>query len=217
VIATGCAGSKQAREVTTFSGFLNDYDRLEPGDKYEAKLRWIDSGADWRSYDKVMVDPIQAWGEAGKSEVDSATLQKLLDRFYVVLRDTLGEDYQIVSAPAPGAFRVQAAITRIGASVPALDGISTVLPIGFAASAVTEGVTGKPAFTGELALEMRVVDAMTSRALGEAVDTRVGGKKLGKAWDKWADAYSVMDTWAAMLKYRFCMQRGDLDCVPPKD
>jgi hypothetical protein len=48
------------------------------------------------------------------------------------------------------------------------------------------------------------------------VDRRVGGKKLGKEYDKWADVRAILKAWCNLARYRLCTLRGEDDCPKPE-
>ena len=60
---TGCAPTTQARSVTT-SGFLGDYSNLREGKAGEALLVYVKQDAAWRTYDKMLIEPVTVWGDA---------------------------------------------------------------------------------------------------------------------------------------------------------
>lgn len=57
VVAAGCAATRQSHSVEP-SGFLGDYSQLREGRGEQALLIYINSQANFSSYDRVIVDPI---------------------------------------------------------------------------------------------------------------------------------------------------------------
>jgi len=216
---TGCAVTQQARDVSQ-SGFLGeDYSLLQPGQDEEALLIYRNPSADWASYDRIRLDPVTIWigTDSSFEDFSQPDRQQLADHFYSAILVELSADYTIVETPGPGVLLVQVALTDAQASNPALDTISTVVPIGLAVSQTVGLVTGKPSFVGEASAEARLVDGATGELLAAAVDRRVGGKALrGEVTDSWGDVDEAFAYWARQLRYRLCTERGDADCVPPE-
>ena len=83
--------------------------------------------ADFTRYDKVLVEPVTAWGSA-QTEVDMDRLQVLIDYLDASIRHSLAQDYALVERSGPGVMRLRVAITEAeGSNVP-LDVVSNVLP-----------------------------------------------------------------------------------------
>ncbi|MHC4430040.1 MAG: DUF3313 domain-containing protein, partial [Planctomycetota bacterium] len=211
----GCTKTMQARS-SEYSGFLEDYSRLERGKKHEAMYRWVSPDADWQAYDKILLDPILLYRDAeGQRDLDPEHAQDVIDYFYEAVYEALAEDYDMVKGPVPRALRLQLVITRVNATVPVIDGVSTVIPVGLGVSGVQWVVTGQPTFTGDVAIEFRVSDATTAETLVEGVDRRVGGKNLGKGMSQWSDVKNAMDHWAKLVRYRLCVKSERPDCRKP--
>jgi len=211
----GCAKTMQAR-TSEYSGFLDDYSRLERGKKHEAMYRWVDPDVDWRAYDKILIDPIVRYVDAEQTpDMERDDAQEVIDYFYERLYEDFSEDYEMVRAPAPGTIRFQIALTRVNATSPVVDGVSTVIPVGLGIAGVQWALTGQPTFTADVAVEFRASDAMTTATLAEGVDRRVGGKNLGKGMSKWSDVKNGMDYWAKAMRYRLCVLSDREDCRKP--
>jgi hypothetical protein len=211
ILCVSCGATRGGREVEG-RGFLGDYSRLSENPEDGVDLRYIATGVDWESYDKVLLDPVQFWRsadvEAGLSPDDA---QALADYFYGVLRKSLSKDYAMVNAPESGTLRVSIAFIRLGERNVTLDTISTYWPIGRVLSEAAGGVTGKPSFVGEAAYEGKITDATSGELLGAAVDARVGGKAI-KDFGDWTDVRAASDVWANNLAFRLCKLRGDEGC-----
>ena len=210
----GCASSKQARSAET-KGYLVDYSMLQKGKEDQALLRYRNPSADIRGYSKLMLDPVLIARPDDATHEQLADLQKLATNYYVYLSRELGKDYTLVSSPAPGTLRVQAAIAGAQKSNAVTNTMSSVVPIGMAVSLAKDFATGKPVGVGEATTEMKITDAMTGELLGAAVDRRVGGKNPEGITDEWSNADSAMEFWAKRLRYALCIERGGIDCVAP--
>lgn len=222
-ILIGASGCAETRHVMTVdkSGFLGKelYAKMTPGDesKLEPALRWRDDTTDWRSYTKLILDPIVVYRQpqhlGGGNTNDNA--QMLVNYFYNKLYLAASKVFEMVDTPGPGTLRLQPAVTDYEQSWVALDMISTVVPQLRATAELKGLATGKPSFVGGVQVEAKVSDAMTGRALVGVIDRRVGGKSLGKGMDSWSDVKNAMDFWCLQFVYRACVLTGKPNCVKP--
>jgi hypothetical protein len=167
-------------------------------------------------YDTVILDPVTVWwGIEIKRGVDLEDLHVLADNFYKLLYAELSEDYKVVSEPEGNTLRIQLALTNAEKRSTGMDVASTVLPVGAAMSAGKRLATGKHAFVGEATVEGKIIDARTGELIFAGVDSRVGGKRIGKGTGKWADVNSALEYWAKVLRYRLCVERGRSNCSRP--
>ena len=214
VLTFGCAASRQARKVDEPRGFLGEYEgKLSRQDDTPVLLSYVNKGADWSVYDKVMIDAVQFWRSADvEAGLKPAEAQALANYMHHRLVEELGKRAEIVSIPQEGALRLSVAFTRLGDRNVTLDTVSTYVPQMRLLSEVKTVFTGKPSFVGEATMEAKVVDAATGELMGAAVDTQVGGKTI-KNFDDWADVRAAIDTWAKVMGTRLCMVKGGQDCV----
>jgi hypothetical protein len=136
--------------------------------------------------------------------------KKILDYADAALREQLSRDYTLVDEPGAGVLHIRVAITEAeGASV-VLDTISTVIPIGLAASGLAAIATGEWGFTGRAGLEVEMLDSMSGERLASAVDRRTGGKITGKAdkFSSWRTVKNSLDFWANRMRVRLAEARG---------
>ncbi|MGI9510940.1 MAG: DUF3313 domain-containing protein [Geminicoccaceae bacterium] len=218
LLLAGCAQSKQASEVQS-TGFLgSDYDKLREGEEGELLLIFRDPDADWPAYDRIKLDPVTIWAgeESAFDDFSAADQQALAEAFYSAMREELSPDYPMADTLGAGVLQVQIALTDAQESSPALDTISSVVPIGLALSQAKGLATGKPGFVGEASIEIRILDGQTGQLLAAAADRRVGGKSIGGAVDSWDDVQESFEYWAEQLRYRLCTDRGASNCVPPE-
>jgi hypothetical protein len=64
-LATACTTTQQAavKQADLKCGFIgSDCNRLTPGAKGQADLRYVNPNANWRQYTKIIVDPVTFWG-----------------------------------------------------------------------------------------------------------------------------------------------------------
>ncbi len=219
LILGGCAATSRARGVER-SGFLGaDYDLLQPGNDQQAQLRYVRSGVDWASYDKVLLDPVTIWKgkEASGQGISPHDQQILANYFYSVIRGALAkEGLKLVTLPEADALRVQVAVTKANEANVALNVVSTVVPQLRLASSLDQLATGKPAFVGEGQVEVKVTDAHTGELLAAGIDHRVGGKTLdASTFQSWGDVEAMMRLWADHGAYNLCRLQKRPNCVAP--
>ena len=207
-----CAQTERARRVEP-SGFLADYSILKSTKGEVAQLVYLNQDVDWPRYTKVMIEPISIWRAPG-SPLENAPdneVRSLGEYFYQALSERLAEEYELVSAPSAGTLKIRAAITEAEKSTVALDGITTVVPVGLGVSAAKKLATGTHAFVGKAAGELEIRSATTDELLAAVVSRRVGGKKIGAGkLSSWGDVKAAADTWAASIADRLAaFKRGD--------
>lgn len=215
-LVASCASTRQARHAE-HSGFLEDYTRLTAGPAGGAALVYRSPGADLSRYDKILLDPVAVWRpkDSKEDEISRADLQAVANRFYSVVHQRLSKDYEMVQAPGAQTLRIAVALTKAEKSMPVLDTISTVLPQALVVSTLRKLATGKPAFVGEAAAELKMSDAQTGDVLFEAVDQRVGAKNLSGVTHSWGDVDEAIQYWSERLAFRLCEERGGKGCTAP--
>lgn len=202
LFSTSCATTKVAPVETPTQGgaaFLGkDFALLTPGDigKGQAGLRYFNPAAQWRNYNKIIIEPVTFWGDAA-GKVSPPDQQALATYFRGALEKQLGEKFQIVDMPDLGVMRLQVAITDAEASTPGMRTVSLIVPQLKLLNAVQSMATGKMVFAGGLQAEMKVTDAVTGETLCAAVGKGLGGGSIKAAaqWE-WGDAQNAMDLFA---------------------
>ena len=211
-----CAGTQQTRSVEQ-SGFLDDYSMLHEGKDDEALRIFKNPKADWKSYTKVIIEPVTIWKDKGTKDVDPEDLQRLADDLWSKIAMALKSDYKIVHQPGPGVMKIAAAITEAEASNPVADTVSSIVPqmrILTGAKGLIAG--GKPGFVGAASAEMKITDASSGELLAAGVDRRAGTKNLSGMTNSWNDVEESYQYWADKLKWRLCLLRGGSNCKGPK-
>jgi hypothetical protein len=104
-----CAGTAGVEP----SGFLDDYSQLNPGRGDQAELVFIDPGADFSPYQKVLIDPVVVWKRTAGADASAEELQRLADELGAALRQQLELEFEPVESPEPGTLRIRTAITRV--------------------------------------------------------------------------------------------------------
>lgn len=217
----GCADTYQVKGDVGKTGFLLDaYPLLKPGKEGEANLVYLNPDARFKTYDKIMLEPVTVWLGKGAEAKDTGVVPRddvrdLANTFYQKISEQLAKDYTLVQESGPDVMRLSAALTDVEHGMPVLDTISTIHPITRIASEGKKLATGTQSFVGGASVEVRLVDSQTGKLLGAGIDRRAGGKTLMKGFGFWTDVENIMDYWAAKIRWRLCIQRKGTDCQSP--
>jgi hypothetical protein len=182
-------------------------------------LRYVRPGFDFRQYNKVIVDPVTIWTNPGSdlAKLSQAERRELADRFNAHLVNEVSKSTMVTSQPQYGTIRVQVALTDAEKSGPVLDTVSTVVPVGLAASIVKEVFTGQAAFTGSTGMEIKVSDAVTGDVFVAVVGKRVGNKSFGvSTFSQWGDTDAAMEYCTQLISYRICQYCDQRNCSSPE-
>ena len=195
--APGCSAHRQAKALRDWSGFLDDYSRLELGQPGDLQFVYRNPKAQWTTYDKVLIEPIALW-RSGKHSLDpipEEDLLRLMAHFQRAVRTRLGAGFKLVDTPQPGTLRLRIAITEAHASDPVVD-VMTATPDD-QARAGGGGPLGKElaAFIDAASIEGELRDATTGALLAQGIDRRAEGapprlptwEALDRALAFWAD------------------------------
>jgi hypothetical protein len=221
LLAAGCSTTVQsapeaAKAVeaggplpSSVTGFLGpDASKLAPGPKGGAALAWINPNAQWSSYTRIQLMPVEFWA-AADSKVSTADQQTLTTYFYNALKTDLSKNFTLVDQPGPGVMTLHVALMDATTATPGLRTVSVVIPqlrvINMAQSLATDSY----AFVGSAEAELKMTDSVTGEVLGEAVDQQAGGMGIkGAASFKWGDAQNAMDYWAEKIPNRILELQG---------
>ena len=221
LLAAGCSTTVQsapeaAKAVeaggplpSAVTGFLGpDASKLAPGPEGGAALAWINPNAQWSSYTKIQLMPVEFWA-AADSKVSAADQQTLTTYFYNALKTDLSKSFTLVDQSGPGVMTLHVALMDATTATPGLRTVSVVIPqlriINMAQSLATDSY----AFVGSAEAEMKVTDSVTGQTLGEAVDQRAGGMGIKSAASfQWGDSQNAMDYWAQKITSRLLELQG---------
>ena len=111
------------------SGFLgSDYNKLQPGKEGQALLVYVDPNASWKTYNKVLLEPVQFW-DSESSSVSTADQQMLANYFFNAIKKELqAKGFVLVDQAGPGVIRAQIAIINASAATPGLRTVSVIVP-----------------------------------------------------------------------------------------
>jgi hypothetical protein len=198
--ATGCA--KKGHPTT---GFIKDYPEFKEGPYGGADWVYIKEEVDFKKYHKIMMDHVVFyWQDDAKYEgIQPEVLNELSEAFHRAMVETLNPHYPLVDKPGPDVLRLRFALTDVVPSRPALNTITTILPVGLGIGLVQYGVTGKGGgmFVGEASIEMEALDSETNERVGAAIDRKPAPKyKIVKGAQRWEQTKDAFTYWAERIK-----------------
>ena len=200
------SGGPLPAAVTGFMG--SDASKLASGPEGGAALVWINPNAQWKNYDKILLEPVQFWA-AENSRVSTADQQTLTTYFYSALQTNLQKSFTLVDQPGPGVIRLQVALMDATTATPGLRTVSVVVPQARILNLAQSMATDSYAFVGSAEAEMKATDSVSGELLAAAVDQRAGGIGLKAAASfKWGDTQNAMDYWAEKITQRFQQLKG---------
>lgn len=195
------AGGPLPAAVTGFLG--PDASKLAPGPEGGAALVWVNPNAQWKSYDKILLEPVQFWA-TDDSKVSAEDQQTLTTYFFNSLQTNLQKSFTLVDQPGPGVMKLQVALMDATTATPGLRSVSVIVPQARILNMAQSLATKSYAFVGSAEAEMKATDSVSGELLAEAVDQRAGGMGLkGAASFEWGDTQNAMDYWAERIPQRF--------------
>jgi hypothetical protein len=192
--------------VTGFFG--PDASKLAPGPQGGAALAYVNPNAQWSSYTKVQLMPVEFWA-AADSKVSAADQQTLTEYFYNQLQTDIAKSFTLVSQSGPGVLTIRVALMDATTAVPGLRTVSVIVPQARVLNLAQSMATDSYAFVGSAEAEMKATDSVTGEFLAGAVDQRAGGMGLKAAASfQWGDAQNAMDYWAQRIPNRILELQG---------
>ena len=206
LLVAACA-TRRTPPPADVSGFLDDYSLLRPGGAGEVALVYRNPDAQWRSYDKVLLEPVTLWrsGRGSLDPVPEGDLLRLAADLEAAVRRRLGDGFTLVDEPKPGTMRIRLAITDARASDPILDVLRAR-----GDGDVTRG-TGPldpetRRFIESAQIEGEIRDALTNQLLAAGVDRR--RREGALPIDTWADVDRALGFWAERVCSRLEARTG---------
>src|ERR1700674_3699698 len=200
------SGGPMPSAVTGFLGA--DASKLAPGPEGGAALGWINPNAQWSSYTKIQLMPVEFW-VAADSKVSTADQAVLTEYFYNQLQTNLSKSFTLVDQPGPGVMTLRVALMDATTAVPRLRTISVVVPQARLLNMAQSLATDSYAFVGSAEAEMKLTDSVTGMLLIAALDKQAGGMGIKSAASfRWGDAQNAMDYWAQKIPNRLLQLQG---------
>jgi len=221
LLASGCSTTVESQPAaakalesggplpSSVTGFLGpDASKLARGPEGGAALVWLNPNAQWSSYTKIQLMPVEFWA-AADSKVSQADQQTLTTYFYNQLQTNLSKSFTLVDQPGPGVMTLRVALMDATTAVPGLRTISVIVPQARVLNLAQSMATDSYAFVGSAEAEMKMTDSVSGELLGEAVDQRAGGMGIKSAASfQWGDAQNAMDYWAQKIPSRILQLQG---------
>ena len=215
----GCASTFQAKPENQ-SNFLEQ--NASFGVPAEAVVPHVHARTkiNWAAFDKIQLKPviIDDVFASQLSREQQEALRLVTFSFHDLLSQRLSQDYTLVEQPVPGAMSIEVAITHAEQSWLAPQLLSKVSWQLQALNSVVAYFRGKPAFAGEITIEFRIYDSLTSELLFAGIDRRVGGQNLfdKEAFNSWGDVQNSLEYWTEQSAYHLCVARRASNCARPK-
>ena len=199
LLLSACSTTQKVavNQVDLNCAFLaNDCSLLTSGGNDQTGMRWLNPDAQWSQYNKIMIDPVTFWAGA-TTQISPTDQQMLVNYFTQQLNKELGQKFQIVTQPSPGAMKLDVAIVDAEAATPVLRSISMIVPQARVLSSLKYLATGTYPFVGAAQAEAKITDSVSGQVLALFVDKRVGGGSFttGFQW-QWGDAENAISHWA---------------------
>ncbi|BBU63012.1 lipoprotein [Methylosinus sp. C49] len=175
VVVTFClaAAACSSVEPVVFSGVASA-PYLEPdrrdGERH-VRYRYAAARTDWRSYTRLIVDPVQIYRGPDNqfedlAEADKAALAEFMQRQFA---EKLGGRYALTTASGPGVLRLKLTLTGAAASTPVLSTLSRFDLAGGLYNGVQTVRGGEGLLTGSVTYAVEIEDASTRRLLAAHV------------------------------------------------
>jgi hypothetical protein len=180
----------------------SDASLLQPGAEGQAAYIYINPNAQWSSYKKVLLKPVEFW-DTPDTSVSPDDQKMLTSYFFNSLQKNLQQNFTIVDQPGPGVITFAVAIINAEAATPGLRSVSLVIPQARILNYAQSVATGHAAFAGSAEAAFKATDSSTGQLLAESVDKRIGGMAVSNAAQiQWGDAEVAMDYWAQRITQR---------------
>ena len=184
-----------------YSGFLSDYNKLEPSPYLPKSMLYTAPGTDISSYENVMVEPVRIFANNEQIKANSGLLKEASMYLTQRVSNKLDKNpnFNLVTEPQDKTLKIEFALTAVEAVHEDRKGYQYV-PVALVISqaARASGAIDKNAI---VAMELRVSDASTGKILGKVLDSEAGEKinvqekdldfkHLKPALDTWANRFS---------------------------
>ncbi|MCB2225264.1 MAG: DUF3313 domain-containing protein [Desulfarculaceae bacterium] len=172
------------------SGFLTNYDALQPDPEVEGLYWWAKKGVDWAQYHALLIDPVEVKvaKSSFKDSLEPGEARMMADKLRQTAMKALVGNYPLARRAAPGVLRLSAALVHLKPVQPAVNVVSAALLM-------------VPVDVGEAAVEVKFSDSVSGRVLSELVISNQGSiAQIGKVWTRWAQVDEAFVQWAILLR-----------------
>lgn len=217
VVAPPCALADE-----TPSGFLSDYEQLQPMPGYAADRAYLvpDSAARFAQYDAVMVDQPEVFiaSDSKYKGIKPDDLKVLADSFRAAVTEELAGAYRIAEAPGPGVLYLRFATT--GLQLKKKKNLLDFTPVGVVTNVVPGVKQVKNAIRNaaiedlskrvslvELTIEAELLDSLSGERLAALIE-QVGQRKdreagLEQEETSWEEVDATVRAYGERMACRF--------------
>ena len=189
-MTTGCATDSGPHAT----GFLRDYSNLGKDPDDFAKRVYIRKDVAFGAYEKIMIDHVTFFlrEDAEYKGIQADEMTELAQHFHTAVVKALAGAYTFTDKPGPTTMRVRIAITGLVPGKSAAGTVTTVIPVGLAASTIKKVATGSHIGMGGASFEAELLDSQTNEVLAAVLDDKTGKKyKVGKTFTKWGQSKEI--------------------------
>lgn len=190
------------------SGFLDNYDQLEPVDDPWIDFMYMspDFSAKLGQATAIIVRQPEIFlaADSKYKGIKPDEMKTLADIYRDVMAEALSQDYQIAASPGPNTIDMQMALTNVHLKKKGRM-ILGYTPVGLVATTakrqLLDDLTDKILLT-EVAWEGRLVDAESGKIIGSII-IELGDNTSKKEFTSWDELVQAMEVSAARLRCRF--------------
>jgi Protein of unknown function (DUF3313) len=199
---------KQNQLLSSQSGFLTNYARLQPDAKNPDLLIYMKNENDFKNATKFIIEPVEVYllPEGDQRAIMVADLAQLAQTFTQAIKDELtAGQYEVVTQPGPGVMILRIALTNVeptsGKKNAALKGATTAasLTVAPGASLVV------PRFSvGKVSIEGEILDSKSGQVEVDFMTSKTGRKYFSglKQYQTWGDINAAFKSWAKNFRQR---------------
>lgn len=207
-LALVCLGLTSCAMNTSPSGFLDDYDQLQPGkNALGARLSYVNSETDFAKYDKLIIDPVTFFLPPDSVVTEEDKL-RLGSAMYDALSEELSKDYEIVTEPGPTTMRFRGALTELVPANRTGNVVASVVPVGRVLTEAQYWTTGTTNFSARGTGEVEVVDSESGERLVALSDTRWARAAATTSATRWGQIEGAMERAARDVRKGFATLRA---------
>lgn len=191
---------------TYHSGFLPDYNKLQPDPTDAGTLRFAPDEKALGKYDKFLLTPIEIWysPDTKYRGVSPDEMKAISDSVHAAIVDALEPDYAVVTKPGPGVAIIDVAITNVDLQKKKR-GLLGYTPVGLVVTSAMRAAGMNTSLT-DARLEFHAADSESGELIGMMV-SRYPGEKKDKL--EWEQIGKLADWYAKRFRARLDAAHGD--------
>jgi len=165
---------------------INSYERVSSSRVDEA---YIKPNADFSRYKRLYAVPLEIYYREGEGAPTAENLERMRGIFLAAFLSAIGDDYEIVTDPAPDALRIRASLVNLQRGP-----VNAEIPVG--------GRLRTLVANGQLTFLMELSDSVSGEVLGRAADRDRALVEPDPDAESvaWAQAEAAAARWAAIFR-----------------